>query len=159
MRTCGIDISTYTGLVRLDEDGESMGKVIHCPELKGFVRLQSIARQTRTTLEAWKPELAVIEGFAFANKNSLVILVQCATVVTLVLHEMGIKRVVVPPTSLKKWTTGNGAAKKELMAAKVFEKWGYKSPSDDITDAYALARMGQLPMAELLKIKGVEVGL
>jgi Holliday junction resolvasome RuvABC endonuclease subunit len=66
--------------------------------------------------------------------------------------------VEVPPTVLKKWTTGHGNAKKEQMAIAVKERWQFASHSHDIVDAIALAQMAQLGWEDVLKIKGVTVG-
>ena len=155
MRVVGVDSSTWTGLARIDSDGSSMGKVVNFPKEKGMQRLQLIAQEVKRTLKIWAPDYAVMEGYAFGNTNTLVTLVECGTVCKLVLQELGIRWYTVPPTTLKKWTTGNGAASKDLMAANVKQRWGYSSSSDDIVDAYALAQMGMLGELQLSKIKGV----
>jgi len=71
------------------------------------------------------------------------------------LYRMGWVWMEVPVTVLKKWTAGKGNAKKDQMALAVKQRWGYESHSDDIIDAYALARMGQLGVEGMLKISGV----
>jgi hypothetical protein len=48
---------------------------------------------------------------------------------------------IVPPTKLKKFTTDNGAAKKDQMMLAVYRKWGYEAPDNDEADAYALCRL------------------
>ncbi len=48
---------------------------------------------------------------------------------------------VVAPGSLKKFVTGKGNAKKDLMLLKVYKKWGVEFEVDDLADAYGLARM------------------
>jgi crossover junction endodeoxyribonuclease RuvC len=161
MRTMGIDIATHTGMVSLVGE-EAVGKQMEFPSQRGCTRLQSIARESRRFLEIWKPELVVIEGFGFATQksmSSLALLVQCATVIQLEIHSLGIEWWTCTPSTLKKWTTGNGAASKDLMAAKVFERWGYRSPSTDLVDAYALSRLGQLGPEKLAALKGLNRGL
>jgi Holliday junction resolvasome RuvABC endonuclease subunit len=155
MRTVGIDISTYTGMARVDTGEPGMGKCVNFPDKKGTSRLHSIAQEVGRTLDVWAPDLVVVEGIAYGNKNSLVLMAQCATVIALELHRRGIGWWVVPPSVLKKWTTGNGAASKELMAAFVLKRWGFRSPSDDIVDAFALAQLGQLGAEKLAELKGV----
>lgn len=154
----GLDVSTYTGMAKLD-NGEEVGKVVNFPKAKGFERLQSIAREVKRTLELWKPDLIVIEGYAFGNAHTLVTLVECGTIVRNVVYELGIPWMEVPPTLLKKWVTGSGAAKKDKMAACVKARWGFSSPSDDIVDAYALAKMGEtLGIEGMAANKGVSHG-
>ncbi len=48
---------------------------------------------------------------------------------------------IVPPSSVKKYCTGNGAAPKSLMLKEVFRKWGVDLTNDNEADAYVLARM------------------
>ena len=52
-----------------------------------------------------------------------------------------IKYKVIAPGSLKKFVTGKGNAKKELMLLKVFKKWGVEFSDNNLCDAYSLARM------------------
>lgn len=153
----GIDSATHVGLIALAGD-ESIGKQIDVPLAKGLSRLQSIAHETAQFLDIWKPQVAVMEGLAYGNTSTLVLLVQCATVIQLELHKRGIVWWTCAPTSLKKWTTGNGSASKDMMSASVFERWGYRSHSTDLVDAYALARMGQLGPEKLTAMKGLNRG-
>lgn len=149
----GVDPATHTGVVRI-EGHESIGKCINFPNQKGWERLQSIAIAFNRTLDIWKPDVIVIEHYAYANRFSLVDLVEIGTVIRLCLHARDMEWWECPPTSLKKWVTGKGNAKKEDMAHHVFERWQYKSPSDDITDAYALAMLGKAVLSGE-QIKGV----
>ena len=66
MITLGIDPSTFTGLVRLDGE-ESAGKSVNFPKLKGFQRLISLRKEVQRTVELWKPDIVVIEGYAYGK--------------------------------------------------------------------------------------------
>ena len=48
---------------------------------------------------------------------------------------------VIAPGTLKKFVTGDGRAKKDLMLLKVYKKWGVEFNDDNLADAYGLARM------------------
>lgn len=50
---------------------------------------------------------------------------------------------VVTPTELKKYVSGKGTAKKELMLLKTYKKWGIEFEDNNLCDAYGLARMAQ----------------
>lgn len=52
-----------------------------------------------------------------------------------------IKYEIIAPTALKKFVSGKGNAKKELMLLKVFKKWGVEFSDSNLCDAYSLARM------------------
>ena len=158
MVSVGLDISTCTGLAVIG-NGLEMGKAIEFPKMRGMARLQYIQQETYRVLNNWKPDLAVVEMYAHHhNVSSFIKVVECGTVIRQVLHTLQIPWVTVPTTSLKMWTTGYGAGKKERMALSVKERWGFSSPSDDIVDAYALAQMGQLGLDAILSIKGVALG-
>jgi crossover junction endodeoxyribonuclease RuvC len=156
MRSVGLDIASCTGMALVDADGEGRGKTIHLPRERGFLRLQLVAQEVSRTLETWEPDVVILEGYAYCrNISSFVTLVELGTVVRQVLYQQMRPWFEVPPTTLKKWVTGKGNAKKDQMAASVKARWDYVSGSDDIIDAFALAQMGQLGPDALLKIPGV----
>lgn len=140
-------------------DDEDRGKTIRVPTERGFPRLQSIAKDVEQTLEVWKPQFAAVEGYAYVkNVHSFVTVVEVGTVIRMTLRLMGVPWVEVPPTVLKKWTTGRGNASKDEMALAVKERWGFSSPSHDIVDAMALAQMAQIGWESILQVTGVVVG-
>ena len=47
---------------------------------------------------------------------------------------------IIPPTELKKFLTGKGNSKKELMLLHCYKKFGIEFDSNDLCDAYCLAR-------------------
>jgi crossover junction endodeoxyribonuclease RuvC len=47
---------------------------------------------------------------------------------------------IVSPGTLKKFVTGDGRAKKDLILLKVYKKWGVEFDNDNTADAYGLAR-------------------
>lgn len=48
---------------------------------------------------------------------------------------------IVQPSTLKKYVTDNGAAKKNNMLLAVYKKWGFETDDDNLADAYSLARL------------------
>lgn len=146
MRVLGVDCSTYTGLCLYDSDTEkSVTKLLNFQKTIGIRRVQLIAGAFEQALLEYKPDLAAIEGFAYGNKNSLVTLTELVTPLKLALLKLHIPWYEVPPNVLKKWTTGNGNAKKPEMAKFVKDIWDYEPMAmkgDDLVDAYALARLG-----------------
>lgn len=144
MIIAGFDISTYTGLAFLDtETQECTGRLIHFPDHKGMVRLGLIEKELRRILAVRRCDKIILEGYAIHHVSSVVSVVSCGTVVRQVLYSLGYPWLEVPPTTLKKWASGKGNAKKADMAIAVKDRWGYSSPSDDIIDAVALARLGE----------------
>lgn len=158
MKTVGLDPSTCTGMAMVG-DGEDRGKTVELPRERGFLRLQLIADDIAGTINVWEPEFVAIESYAFVrNIDAFVRLVEVGTAIRMALREQGFSWVDVPPTVLKKWTTGSGNAGKPEMALAVKTRWGFESPSYDIVDAYALAQMAQLGWQGILSVRGVKVG-
>lgn len=56
------------------------------------------------------------------------------------LYNSNIDYTVRTPNELKKFVTGKGNCKKDLILLKVFKKWGEEFDCDDLADAYGLAR-------------------
>ena len=56
------------------------------------------------------------------------------------LHERNIEFDIVSPSTLKKFVTGKGNCKKDLVLLKVFQKWGVEFSDNNLADAYSLAR-------------------
>lgn len=48
---------------------------------------------------------------------------------------------IIEPTKLKKFITGKGQCKKELMLLNVYKKFGEEFDNDNLADSYGLARM------------------
>jgi len=109
-------------------------------------RLKDIRDQLFLYLLERKVQGAVIEGYAFSARNSQSHKIgELGGVVRLLLHEMMIPFVDVPPTSRAKFATGRGnAAKTEVISAVSARTgliWSGKS-ADDECDAWLLEEMG-----------------
>ena len=145
MRVLGVDPSvTATGLVLISTDEAWIStKVLHSPELKGIVRLQYLANSFDSFLEAHTPDMAVIEGYV-RGSFSVITNVEIGILLRMKLHERYIPWYVCPPTVLKKWVAGSGRAQKSDMAVAVKDRWQFVSPSDDVVDAYGLAKIAEL---------------
>jgi crossover junction endodeoxyribonuclease RuvC len=159
MHVLGIDSSTYTALVSIGESfplDKVTSRLLHFDNKKDWDRVQSIAVGTANFLDEVSgtyglPEVVCIEGYTTHRASNIALLVSIGTVIRQVLHSRGLQWYSIPPSTLKHWVCGKGNAKKPEMMAKVHERWGYKTSSDDIADAYALARV-----AEEIRLHGPE---
>ena len=155
MKILGVDPSTYTGLCLLEND-QHKTKLLHFDKARGFERLHLIAQSFNNTVKEWSPDLVVIEGYAYGNVGSLVTLVEIGTLLRKTLYDGKISWYDAPPTLLKKFATGKGNANKAAIAIAVKQRWGFESKSDDVVDAYGLARLGQsLASGDETFLKGV----
>lgn len=109
-------------------------------KLRGATRLQSMFERIREQLREHKPTCAVIEGYAYMANARQHRLGEIGGVVRLACALEGVKRIYeVPPTSLKKFFTGNGKASKKEMQEEAVDRQLFKAyPSDDLADACAL---------------------
>lgn len=48
---------------------------------------------------------------------------------------------IITPNAIKKFVTGKGIARKELMLLKVYKRWGIEFEDNNLCDAYSLARL------------------
>lgn len=85
--------------------------------------------------------LVAIEGYAMGSKTRPQMAGELGGHLRLLLWQAGIPYIIVPPTLVKKFTTGKGTSPKEVMMMEVFKRWGYESPCNNSCDAYALSRI------------------
>ncbi len=139
----GLDISTKTGAVVLAGnapfilyEGEWSSRE------KGLDRCSEIAGQMLEVMNEYAPDIVVIEGYGFANKHTLVTLVEVGTILRYFLRQSDQKYVLVAPNALKKFVTNKGNSKKEEMLFWVYKRWGFEAKSNNTADAFGLARIG-----------------
>lgn len=89
-----------------------------------------------------KDGLLVVEGYAMGARNGREVLGEWGGQIRLFAYRFGWNVLVVPPSSLKKYTTGKGNAEKETVMLEVFKRWAYSSTDNNDADAYALMRLG-----------------
>jgi crossover junction endodeoxyribonuclease RuvC len=85
---------------------------------------------------------ACIEGPSLKSTNQADGMGQIRGTFLYVLADLGIEAAKIPPTSLKKFATGNGSASKEQMVRAAQKTWpDVRFPTDDAADAAWLAAM------------------
>jgi len=130
-------------------------------------RIRRIVEQLEFIVSENEPDVAVIEGLAFMARNStaLVQLSALNYMTRAMLADYNIPFIIVAPTSLKKFITGSGASKKDVMLIETYKRYGVSMLDDNVCDAFGLAQVGlallggnskatnktQLEVLELLK--------
>lgn len=153
----GLDLSlTGTGVIILKEGKLDCEQLIKSKPTsdKSYLaetrRLMKIRDQIAEIVDAKKPTLAVIEGMAFSIRSTTA-LTQLSGINYMV-REMLIKKdvpfIIVAPTSLKKFITGSGAAKKDVILLEIFKRYGISFSDDNLGDAFILSRCGLALMGE-----------
>lgn len=146
----GIDLSLVgTGVIVLENGVISKRQLIKSKPVGDrptdeLARIRKIVEQIKETVDEYRPDVAVVENLAFMARNTTA-LTQLAGLnyfTRAMLVDYGIPFYLVAPTSLKKFVTGNGAAKKDVMMLEIYKRYGVSLLDDNIADAYALAQVG-----------------
>ena len=140
----GIDLSlTGTGLVILDLNGNVVEQKIICTKNSQNIEERiCLISNTIFNLISEKVEVIYIEGLSFGSKGAAAL--QLAGLHFYIRINLFSKKMVfevIPPTTLKKFITGKGNCKKELILLKIFKKFGIEFEDNNLADAYVLARM------------------
>lgn len=141
IRFVGIDPSTKTGFVALDEKGkvqvakEITGIGKHDPK-RMITLIDSLVRHLQAN------DFIVIENFGFATQQGIM-LGGFGWGIRMALVRYGLQYIEVAPGQLKKFATGNGRTKKEEMIEPIEKEWGFTHKSDNVLDAYVLAQIGR----------------
>lgn len=139
----GIDPSlTATGMV-VDDDEDRTAKVIKSKANRSLMeRVESIALVVVEEVVCRpQPWLAVVESLPTRGAFSLGKIGPVNHVIQYELWKIGCPIVLVSPTGLKMWATGNGDAKKPAMIS-VARAHGYPGKNADEADAWLLADIG-----------------
>lgn len=170
-RVVGLDLSlTSTGV----SDGRSVHAVQTTPDsgsLEGRMDkilcevlrfIYSPSQWTDDHPEGQTADLVVIEGAAFGAKGDAVDqLAGLRMIIRHRLYRMAIPFAMVPPTTLKAYTTGNGRSRKPRMVEALADRHGLNlkhvtqsKGKYDMADAYALAAMGYARIGQPLPTTG-----
>ncbi|OUM85664.1 MAG: hypothetical protein BAA01_09335 [Bacillus thermozeamaize] len=140
-RFVGIDPSTKTGFVALDEHGN----VVRAKELTGVggsdpKRMVTLIDEVMRHLQP--EDIICIEGFGFASQQAI----QLGGIgwgIRMALYRRGIAYTEVSPSQVKKFASGKGNTKKDEMAVHIYKRWGFEHSSDNVRDAFVLAQIAR----------------
>lgn len=141
MRFIGLDPSTKTGFVALDESG----RVLKAKELTGIgkkdpVRMITLIDEVVKHVE--KSDFIIIENFGFATQQGIM-LGGIGWGIRMALVRHGHKYIEVAPGQLKKFGCGKGNASKDNLGIGIYKNFGFEHTSDNVRDAYVLAQIGR----------------
>ncbi|WP_078430466.1 hypothetical protein [Alkalihalobacterium alkalinitrilicum] len=140
MRYIGIDPSTKTGLVILENSKVVVGKEITSKQKKDPDRFIEIAKKVIAELK--EEDEICLEGFSYGSKGSAVsIQYGVGWIIRAMLTEKGFTYNEVAPTALKKYVTGKGNVKKDELVLPIYKRWDFEHKSDNVRDAFVLAQM------------------
>jgi len=139
----GIDLSlTGTGIAHVDGSAETYEPTADRESHHGLARMDEIARYVDRATDMGDLELVVLEGLAFDAHDTKRQQAQLTGVVRHSLYRANKPFIVVPPTTLKKYATGTGQAKKMTVFKSAQYRFGYQGESFDEADALWLRAIG-----------------
>ena len=141
----GLDLSlTSTGYCLMNQEGGILASGKLTPKkLSGIERLKFIEENLSSMVISHAVSEVFLEGYAFAAHMAYAHEIgELTGVIKLMLHRNGVPFRSVGPTTLKKFVTGRGNAKKNEMLLAIYKKWCIEFKDDNEADAYALARYG-----------------
>lgn len=143
-RVIGLDVSTSTGLAL--PDGTLTRLRLRTKPAEPGRRFHELADLLERTLRLYPPvpDLAVYEGPDLHGPGVAGKLTSAGlrAVCLLRLFELDVPAVLVEPTRLKRYATGNGRADKDAMVAAAVAD-GAEPRNDDEADAYWLRHLGR----------------
>ena len=146
----GIDPSfSGTGIVILNRDGSILSqKEISTQKINGNqydieTRMTRIAEEVKEMLVPYLERIQVcyIEEISFGSSGEASAQLSALNYfIRVYLLNLKVTFYTISPGQLKKYITGNGNAKKNLMLKEVYKRWQVDFNSDNLADAYSLAR-------------------
>jgi crossover junction endodeoxyribonuclease RuvC len=139
----GVDLSlSETGLVVIDRNFKILQQELITT--LSTINIEARLLEIKNSLVKFfnKDSVIYLEGLSFASKGqSILELSGLHYFVRVYLYETNCFFKLIPPTTLKKFITGTGKAKKELMLLKVYKRFGEEFSNSNLCDAYSLARL------------------
>ena len=141
----GIDPS-YNGfaIVILDKEGKIVEQKLLSSDSKKEVEERIIELETEFSFipNILSLQSVFVEGPSFSSNGAFALQMGALHYyLRIFLFKKNVNYKIIAPTTLKKFVTGKGSAKKELMLLNVYKKWGMEFSDNNVADAYGLARM------------------
>lgn len=139
----GLDPSlTGTGIITLDDRANIVISKLFETKSKDETEFRLVNIWEEIQKHVQKDSIMYIEGISYNSKgNTLAQLSALHYYIRIMMKKEFLNFKVIEPKVLKKYISGNGNAKKNLMILKVYQKFGVEFSDDNLADAYSLARM------------------
>ncbi len=140
MKIVGLDLSLTSSGVSISGSTRVVSS-----KHRGVQRLSDLRQQFTQICQESQVTHAVIEGYSFGSRNSQAHSIgELGGVVRLLLHDLNIPFVEIPPTSRAKFATGRGNASKGEVISAISAKTGLVfagAGGNDECDAWVLEQM------------------
>lgn len=141
----GVDPSfTGFGIIVLDKDANIVEQKLFGSDSKAEVedRLMELEKEFSFIPNIMCLHSVCMEGPSYASQGAYILQMGALHfILRIMLKKQGVNYRIIAPGTLKKFVTGKGNTKKDLMLLKVYKRWGVEFEDDNLADAYGLARM------------------
>lgn len=139
----GLDFAfANNGVIVLDEDAKIIRQEVVKTTNKQTDEARLIHLRDYVSSNVKDGDIVYIEGLSYGSIGLAKAQMSAVHyVIRILLKEREIQYKVIEPTVLKKFITGKGQCKKDLILLKVFKRWNVEFEISDLADAYGLARM------------------
>ena len=140
----GLDPSiNATGLVIIDENANIIKEKLFSIKSETFEEsLVKYEKEIEFIANMIALHAVYLEGPAYQATGQVILQMGALHFITrLFLFKKQKNYKIIAPGTLKKFVTGKGNSKKELMLMKTFKRWGVEFEDNNLCDAYGLARM------------------
>jgi len=139
----GLDFAyTNNGLIILDEDAEIIKQEVIVTTKRNSDEERLIKLRDYISSLVNPDDIVYLEGLSYGSQGQAKAQMSAVHYVTRIfLFQNDIKYKIITPNELKKFITGKGQCKKDLILLNVFKRWGVEFDNSDLADAYGLARM------------------
>jgi crossover junction endodeoxyribonuclease RuvC len=124
---------------RISKQKETVAEAL-VGRLKDLVKIFNLSR---VLFDKYQPTVVAIEGYSYGSKIALPLQGEVMTAIMFGTRSLSSQSliVIVPPTSVKKFLSSKGTAKKELMLKEVYRQYGFDTDDNNIADAFVLGKM------------------
>jgi len=141
----GMDPS-YNGfaIMLLDEDANIIEQTLleSDSKLEPEDRIIQLEKEFKFVANITHLKKLYIEGPSYASKGAFVLQMGALHFyLRIFFRKKNVDYKIITPGTIKKFITGKGTAKKDLMLLKVYKKFGVEFEDDNLCDAYSLARL------------------
>ncbi len=132
------------GLIVLDKDAKILEQKIITSDskLEADERIIQLEKEFKFIPNIVGLNSVYIEGPSYSSNGKFILQMGALHFylrIFLIKHKIDFN--IIAPGTLKKFVTGSGQCKKELILLKVFKKWGEEFDNNNLADAFSLARM------------------
>lgn len=136
-----IDQSLVCSGISIYFNNEIITTTIEPKKIKGVERLIFIREKIKELLKKYNVSLIIMEGYSFGSRGRAVFdLGELGGMIKILGKDLNIPVITLAPGTHKKFTTGKGNTKKDMMLLEVYKKYNIELNNDNVADSVSLLK-------------------